>query len=112
MSDKSFEFVAIRALADQACNVLQRCNYLGDSSKAQEVLLNNYGLASFVYQRGFVIYPNRSPRKKPACLLVVPAGTIVDSQDWRSLKSLGGYICYVYEAGAFNLERSRQEIGL
>ena len=109
---KTFEFATIRALADTVCTVLKNCNYLGDVNKAQDILLNNYGMASFIYQRGFVIYPNRSPRKKPACILVVPAGTIVDSQDWRSLKSLEGYICYVYEAGAFNLEGSRQEAGV
>jgi len=94
---KDFEYVAMQALAKAAA--IFSGQITPDNMSKSSLSVREYG------EGLSVMYPKDTPRKNPACIVVVERGTHWSGLGWRFMQIAGTKGLYVYEAGKFDLAR-------
>lgn len=100
---REFEFAAMRALTDLIIGAVKGCVDI-EEFKDRCDLLMSMGIGVEECRPGVLVaYPVASPRRNPAVVVI----TVGDRPftEWSSTTSSEGRMCYVYEAGKWDLAR-------
>lgn len=95
--DKEFEYAALRHMVGLIADILERYHFEEACDK-----LTTYGLHAEQTNTGFLVYPMKSPRKHPACLVVLTEATEWPV-GWTGVLALNGMHVFSYRAGDYDL---------
>lgn len=104
---QDFEYAAIRAMTDDVLYAAERYTL----SDLTTVLLQAYGLSNYSESpHRLVVFPLKSKRKNPACIVIMPSNDADVKFGWKALRLHGGLAAYVYPAGAIKLAGQSSEV--